>query len=141
MMELHRHELPPAAALTYVRGGKGAATLVGASTSYTYEFSCPQDHGCTWVSVLIGTDNSSDYAYVGFIPNNTVDLVAGRKGNPEHPAFKALAWYLNKAYHAPEVAQKAQFWHEGKCAKCGARLTAQESIERGIGPKCWGAMN
>lgn len=138
-MNENRHELPPAAALTYIRGGSGSATLVGATSRYTYEFSHPKDHGCTWVSVLVGSNNEGDYAYIGFVPNGTLELVAGRKGSPGHPAFKALAWYLQKAYAAPDVARKAQFWHEGRCCKCGAKLTAPKSIERGIGPKCWGA--
>jgi hypothetical protein len=29
-------------------------------------------------------------------------------------------------------------WHEGRCGRCGRRLTVPESIESGYGPECIG---
>lgn len=138
--DLVRHELAPAQALTYITAGRGKATLVGESTRFTYRFKAPDDHSCVWVSVLSGPENTNDYQYIGFISTrdgNSPELIAGRKGKAHATSFQALAWYVNKAFHNPDVAAKAHFWHEGICGKCGRPLTVPESIERGIGPKCW----
>jgi hypothetical protein len=27
-------------------------------------------------------------------------------------------------------------WHEGRCGRCGRKLTVPESIESGFGPEC-----
>jgi hypothetical protein len=34
-----------------------------------------------------------------------------------------------------------EVWHEGRCGACGRRLTVPESIERGLGPECYGRRN
>ena len=31
---------------------------------------------------------------------------------------------------------KADGWHEGRCGRCGRKLTVPESIEAGYGPEC-----
>lgn len=132
---LQRHQLEPKAAIEYIFGGNGKATIVGRHRRYTYEFSPSKDHELTFVSTLIGPENQTDYLYIGFL-NRQGKLVAGRKGNPDHPAFHALEWYIRKADEAPEVAEQAEFWHEGICARCGHPLTNPTSIARGLGPKC-----
>ena len=143
MQDLVPHELSPPNAITYIIGGKGKATLVGHHDRFTYRFRSPDTHSCVWVSVLTGSDNESDYKYIGFIPTRdgqVPQMVAGQKGSPDAPSFKALAWYLNKAFKNPDAAEQATFVHEGICGKCGRALTVPESIERGIGPTCWGSM-
>ncbi|MGQ4872128.1 MAG: DUF6011 domain-containing protein, partial [Candidatus Thorarchaeota archaeon] len=32
------------------------------------------------------------------------------------------------------LPEKVRIWHEGKCGRCGRRLTVPESIESGYGP-------
>ena len=123
---MNSHELSPSNAISYIVAGHGKATLIGKETRYTYRFSSPKDNSCVWVSLLTGLDNTSDYQYLGYIstrPGSTPNLLAGRKGNKDHPAFVALAWYLNKAWANPEAAEQAVFMHEGTCGKCGRELT------------------
>jgi len=134
-----QHELDPAEALAYIGAGHGRATLVGRETRYTYKFGQSEDKKLIFVKVLTGPNNETDYQYVGFI-NDQWKMVAGQKGNAEHGAFKALAWYIYKGNTAPETAAQAQFLHEGVCGRCGRTLTTPESIERGIGPVCWEQM-
>jgi hypothetical protein len=62
-------------------------------------------------------------------------LIAGRKGQPAHPAFVALNWALvNLA--ADIMPAQLEFWHEGRCARCARPLTDPASIEAGFGPEC-----
>lgn len=133
---MHAHQMTPGNAIAYIQAGHGTITLVGKATRYTFTFGMAKDAKPSidppiFVRLLIAPE---EYAYIGFIKCG--QLVAGKKGNPNHPAFRALAWYLDKALHHPEVAAMAECWHEGVCGRCGRELTVPESIESGLGPIC-----
>ena len=133
-MTNHSHRLSPTASIGYIQGGHGTFTLVGKTNRFTFNLG-KSDDSPIFVRVLDNPDNTSDGAYIGFI-NRNLELVAGRKGKPDAPSFKALSWYLAAWKRDSELAAKAEFWHEGTCSVCGRKLTTPESIERGIGPKC-----
>jgi len=133
------HELPPKEALAYILAGHGKATLIGRTARYTFKFSTSADNNLVFVGLLTTPDNEHGYQYIGFIPKDDKHIVAGRKGNANHPAFKALAWYLHKCQTGDgSPAAQATFMHEGVCGRCGRTLTVPESIQRGIGPICAG---
>ena len=132
---MHSHKLDPAAASTYIKLGHGTFTLVGQKNRYTFKTSS-KNESPIFVSLLTGSDNTSDYNYIGFIPNSHDKLVAGRKGNASHPAFVALDWYLKALRARSPKAELVEFWHEGTCGHCGRKLTTPRSIELGIGPIC-----
>lgn len=135
--------LAPEAALDYIRGGHGRATLVGRTRRFTYKFSTPEGSSRPiFVGLLEGPDNEADYQYLGAIfedpQTRRLALAAGWKGRPGTPAFTALDWWLKAAQYGREtgVVSQAQFWHEGICCRCGRALTTPESIAAGIGPVC-----
>lgn len=35
-----------------------------------------------------------------------------------------------------ELPEQIEVWHEGRCGRCGRRLTVPESIANGLGPEC-----
>lgn len=86
-----------------------------------------------FVSVLSGTDNTTDYQYLGTIRNGS--YAHGRKSRIAADAMSAQAfawvWYYRKA-----LPSFVEIWHEGKCGRCGRLLTTPESIQRGYGPEC-----
>jgi hypothetical protein len=140
-MTMSTSMLTPAAAIQYVRGGRGRATLVGRERRYTYSFGVPKGQDSPiFVRVLVGPDNTTDYEFVGSIAEDRASgrlaLYAGAKGNAAHPAFAALQWWLKAAQVSSVRAMQAQFWHEGVCCRCGRVLTTPESIAAGIGPVC-----
>src|ERR1019366_4832357 len=50
---------------------------------------------------------------------------------------RVLAWnYLWDRVLRGLLPANLEVWHEGKCGRCGRKLTVPESIERGIGPEC-----
>jgi len=89
-----------------------------------------------FASLLTGQSNEDDYTYIGFVKADQATLIAGRKGNAEHPAFKAIAWFLHQLALTGEIPIDAEFWHEGRCCRCGRTLTVPTSIASGIGPEC-----
>ena len=93
-----------------------------------------------FLSVLTGPSNEDDYQYIGSIRTSGVHSIVhgGRAGNPEHPAFKAMAWMLRQIENSNplQMPVSVEFWHEGRCAKCARPLTDPASIARGLGPEC-----
>jgi len=140
----HPHNITDAAeAHAFIYGGKARFTLVSKKTGkrFTYRVAAAKDSDTMFfVSLLVGQSNESDYEYIGFLKTTgvTSDLIAGRKGNASHPAFKGLGWLLANIENSNplEMPADVEFWHEGRCAKCARPLTDPTSIARGLGPEC-----
>lgn len=123
-----------------------------------------------FAKVLTGSDNESSYTFVGsiFPSEDGPQYRHSFKKSPisqDAPSVRCLTWLLDnlnalagleirnadadmfqKGEIADEVALvldtlgKVEVWHEGKCCRCGRKLTVPESIESGIGPECAGKM-
>jgi hypothetical protein len=134
----HPHLIADATgALAFAFGGRARFTLVSKATGkrYTYRVAKAKDDEMFFASLLVGQSNEQDYEYIGFIKNDLGALIAGRKGNPAHPAFKALDWALRHIAQ-DDMPEALEFWHEGRCARCGRALTDPASIKAGFGPEC-----
>lgn len=129
----------PKAAISFVLGGNATFTLVSKQTGdrYTFRVRAAKDkRGMYFASTLIGSDNETDYAYLGYISDrHGLALQAGKKGKPDDVRFRALAWLL-RALAADHMPSTVEFWHEGRCARCNRKLTDPESIATGYGPEC-----
>lgn len=111
-----------------------------------------------FVDLLVGPQNTDDYQYLAFVWE---DLAAAYdsdtvrplrlKPNKEHwgeEAYRVFEWLVNRLNVTRNVQgdlkenelfnAQAEFWHLGKCARCGRDLTTPESIASGIGPVCAG---
>jgi hypothetical protein len=130
----------------FIEAGRATLTIrsAGTGTRFTYRFNRPDgddDQRPIWVSVLAGSDNESSYAYVGtlFAPFGVLRFTAKSKVGPEAPSSKALAWLLRQVYEVDGLRlDQAEVWHEGRCGRCGRKLTVPESIASGFGPECAG---
>jgi hypothetical protein len=128
----------------FMVAGHATFTLVSVSTKgrYTYKIDAvPDSENRYFVSVLSGSDNESDYMYIGMMfDNDDRGFHFSPKKNMEHngstAAFKWFAMGLH-TIEGDELPEVVEFWHEGKCAMCGKKLTTPESIERGFGPVCY----
>lgn len=98
-----------------------------------------------WVKVLTGPDNTADYAFVGTLwpensgyryahsPKSRLSLSSG--------SVTAIRWLAHALTSNPSVIlEQAEVWHEGRCGRCGRRLTVPESVESGFGPECAGIL-
>lgn len=156
MTELHRNLITGKDAIAkVVLGGKSFFTLVSKGTGkrYTYKFAAPKsqlkdgntDFDVIFVAVLTGPDNTTNYSYVGQIfPQRTgLQYNHGRKARQraEAPSVKAIKWFLDQLNGNGTHLDKVEFWQEGKCARCGRKLTVDDSVAAGFGPDCAGMMN
>jgi len=106
----------------YAFGGNAHCTLVSKATGtrYTYHVYRKRDN-VFFIDVLSGPD--------AYTPVGT--CTRGRLVMRETKAGSAFAWWLAHPGH-PQI----EFWHSGKCSKCGRLLTDPASIARGLGPVC-----
>lgn len=130
----NRFETAPDA-IRYATAGKARITLVSPKTGARFTYRISVKGEVKFVSVLTGSDNDSDFTYLGTIFADGA-YRHGRKSSigPEAPSTKAFAWAWGAL--AAGVMPTCEIWHEGRCGRCGRSLTVPESIASGLGPEC-----
>jgi len=84
------------------------------------------------VSMLVGSDNTSDYKGFGYVnPNGKIVVWYKQRGT----VYEKYARFLEVLATHLE-AGRIEVHHEGRCRLCNRPLTVPESIESGLGPKC-----
>jgi hypothetical protein len=130
----------------FMLAGKAAFTVQNFITKnrFTYKISkCKNPKGkCEkiwFVSVLTGTDNTSDYTFLGTLFNTYAGVLYKHSSRSciteEAASAKVFAWLFPKVMMKLVPAQ-IEIFREGRCCRCGRVLTVPESIESGIGPEC-----
>jgi len=54
----------------------------------------------------------------------------------EAPSLKAFGWFWTMLTARLPFPAPFEFWHAGRCGRCGRLLTDPVSISLGVGPKC-----
>lgn len=117
----------------------------GENKHYTYKITVADDtNNLYFVRLLTSFDNSADssYVYIGcyFVDSNYFVPAKPYKSSPEFSWPKPIRlakYFFNNLHNMSTTESKLKVYHEGKCCKCGRRLTTPESIERGLGPECY----
>lgn len=124
----------------FALAGNAAFTVVSRKTGarFTFKVRQPKPDSPHFVSVLTGSDNDNDYSFLGSIFADGT-YRHGRKSTigQNAPSACAFAWLWDNRSN-PNLDDKVEVWHEGRCCRCGRRLTVPSSIEAGIGPECAG---
>ncbi len=135
---------------TFVLAGDATFTITSRKTGTRYTFKVSQNEAGTmyFVSVLTGPDNWTNYKYFGIIVNGEFKF-----GNPERvkvaataPSAQAFDFFWRHINGQPftlkgtekqvTLAECVEVHHEGKCCRCGRKLTVPSSVESGVGPEC-----
>ena len=123
-------------ALKLMMAGNARVTIVSPKTGdrYTYRVRQSKDGQVHFVQLMMGSNNETDFQYIGLI---------GRDGQPRltkasHVNADSKCWraFTFTYAHLRAGSLPVEFWHEGRCCRCGRTLTVPESIESGIGPEC-----
>jgi hypothetical protein len=145
-----------AAAVQFILAGNAYVTLksLATETRYTYRVSradckaCGEGKECTcgavprfFVSTLIGSDNENDYVYLGMIGNQAQFRATKATGDrAKAKPFLAFEYAWKNILNNNRIPAQLEIWHEGRCGRCGRKLTVPESVAAGIGPDCAGKM-
>lgn len=112
---------------------------------YTYKVTYSEPNGqwaeAYWVGLLTGSDNENSFSRLGKLDPVTgeVRLVRGACATETSYCFRLLERALACVWDRETVRMEAagfDLHHEGKCGKCGRKLTVPSSVESGIGPEC-----
>jgi hypothetical protein len=91
------------------------------------------------VSLLVGSDNTSDYLGMGDVMGSHFRLW---RRSQSHPKAGHVTTAVSMLMHGTQDQMteygKAYARHSGNCYVCGRLLTTPESIAAGIGPVCAG---
>lgn len=124
--------------LEFVKAGKAIFTLENSETGnrFTYKVKRCENKDLWFVSVLNGPDNYRNYMYIGTLFGNTFKHTAKSRASKDALSVKAFEW-LNLMLNAEkEMPENVNLFHEGRCGRCGKRLTVPESVRSGFGPEC-----
>ena len=132
------HKLKIESTIDFILAGKAVFTVKNKETNnrFTFKVRKSKDGKVHFVSVLTGTDNESSYSFIGTIFNNNLF----RYSNKSHikntaTSVKGFTYIFAKLIDK-SINPVFEFYHEGKCGRCGRTLTVPESIESGYGPEC-----
>ncbi len=125
----------------YISGGKGIVTLLSPTGVYhTYKFSRPRQpekfSRDTLFIYHLCLDNTWQYTAMYKGSETSVRLTRNSRFSIHNPIFQGLV-YLMKIINSLDTNTSMKVYHEGICSICGKTLTTPQSINRGIGPKCW----
>lgn len=121
--------------------GNATITLESENTKnrFTYKITKSKDDDCLYfIKMLHGPDNENDYRYIGCYYTDSEYFHPCKKYKETPltfwpPSMRAIKYFLE---HIDKLPSKLHVYHEGKCGKCGRKLTTPESIKRGFGPEC-----
>ena len=147
-MDSRRQITCPDQIQTYILAGRGTLTIVspsGARFTYKLRLADEDPNDVTghvrpiFVKVLTGPDNTNSYTYIGCLWQGVYKHGRKSRISADAQSVRAFSWFMRDIKRA--VDHGIEVWHEGKCGKCGRKLTVPESIEQGFGPVCMAAMN
>jgi hypothetical protein len=129
------------AARKFILAGDAYVTFVSTRTGtrFTYHVElAPLRPGDTrprphFVSVLTAPEH---YEYLGMIFDAKA-FAFGKKSRigQDAPSAKAFLWVWRHLRDGA-VPAECEIWHEGRCGRCGRRLTVPTSLLSGLGPEC-----
>lgn len=139
----------------FMVGGNATFTIKNIHTQnrFTYRVRAPKEEDTKtgkkvmrddiyFVHLLTGADNEDAYTYIGFMKylpsDNTLGFTWGNKSRIARnaPGVDVITLYVNEFIRKGRLPKGIEFWHEGRCCRCGRKLTVPESIAGGIGPEC-----
>jgi len=122
--------------INFFTGGNSIFTVSNnTGEHYTYKIRKPKDKDVFFVSLLISPEI---FSYIGILDINEmkVKTTSKSKYKDESKPLKVINWAIKQIKENKEIPSGYGIQHEGRCCKCGRRLTNPESIELGIGPEC-----
>jgi hypothetical protein len=137
------HKLERDKILDFLLAGKAIFTVRNEETGnrFTYRvkrFERKYKKDLYFVKVLTGADNESyfSYTFIGTIfPEGYFKHSPKSRISQNAQSVKVFAW-LWKVLRADKLPECVNVYHEGRCGRCGRRLTVPESVLSGYGPEC-----
>ena len=110
------------------------AKSIPTGKDYTFKMHKSTWKDRTYLHIYVETQYL-DFKYMGYYRSGDV-MLKGKK--IDTPAAQAIAWIFRNLEKGKydRVSSQVEFYHIGKCVRCGRTLTDSDSIELGLGPTC-----
>jgi hypothetical protein len=136
----------PVEAAIFMTAGHSTFTLRSRTTGnrFTYRVQLPRDKetgkldrtsSIHFVSLLNGADNENSYIYIGYIKRGVYYHGDKSKVGKDATSNVAFTWVWRQLTQN-RIPASLEIWHEGRCGRCGRKLTVPSSVKSGIGPEC-----
>lgn len=129
------HKIQHDKSLQFIFGGNSIFTFKNPKTEnrFTFKVSKHKKDDIYFVRVLTNPDK---FEFIGSIyKNKNYNHSYKSRISRESQSVKVFD-YITKMLYNKNLPEFIEIWHEGKCGRCGRRLTVPESIESGFGPEC-----
>jgi hypothetical protein len=128
----------------FATAGRAHLTLSSKKTGkwYTYRITKAKDQVTSFISLLVGPDNEKAFIYLG-VMDAKYSFILTKKSKMSwiSSPVAAFKFFCDRVLVGGVVPELLEVRHEGRCGKCGRALTVPESIDRGIGPECFGKLH
>ena len=93
-----------------------------------------------WFVRLLVDGGARTPVYLGTIRRDGLRYRHGARSRIPYASEAALAFrhWWGLIERGERIPAKLQVWSSGVCARCGRELTDPASVQRGVGPVCWG---
>lgn len=132
----------------FILAGNATFTIQSSKTGtrYTFKVTKTEDkfdktNHFWWVALLTGPDNTSSFTPLGRLTKNGLfNFTYHPPRNGTHPAVKAFEFFWDHLDSNLTLHEGLEFFHAGRCGRCGRTLTVPESVQSGFGPECVGML-
>jgi len=148
-MPIERHQIAttdPQTIERFAKGGNAIITVVSMRSGSRMTYRVAKLDRIFAIKVLSGPDNSDPklYQYIGkaYLDRQDRFVHGGPKARAgvDAPSVQLFTWFWRNLHAAlrgtSNTLDQCEVWHEGRCGKCGHRLTVPESLATGLGPEC-----
>ena len=130
----------------FALAGNATITLQSGRTGqyFTYKISKHKDKDYLFfIRLLYGPNNEDNYEYIGCYYSDSEHFIPAKpwkdRANYTWPkSLRVIKFFLE---HIDSIPDTLLVFHEGRCGRCGRKLTTPESIKRGLGPECYKEAN
>lgn len=121
-------------ALKFMFAGNSTVTFINTDTGNRFTFKVKQkkESNLFFVSVLTSPDI---YTYIGTVINGVFRHGKKSKISINSQSVRVFTYVFTKLL-SNSLPECVEVWHEGRCGKCGKKLTVPSSISNGLGPFC-----
>lgn len=127
-------------ALKFITAGKAVFTVKSLKSGEHITFKVKKSKKPAgpshFVTVRDDADGIGSYSYLGVLWNGAEFNHGVRSLLAHDSKYANAARWLFSNLKQNQLPARCEFWHEGKCGRCGRALTHPESIASGIGPEC-----
>lgn len=124
---------------SYICGGRGVFALespTGKRHIYAIRRPWSDNRFPEGTFFVHDTDASRTDTYIGMIQDGQFHMTSRSRYARDSEEFRGMQYIMNWINHQ-DMVSPMKIYHNGTCCICGGHLSTEESMARGMGPRCY----